>query len=422
MQNTGSIAVPYSIAKKGRVSDYHLWVGGSDTPLVLRNLEGLARRGDVLLAHFRAEDGAEVSRFLDLKGQPVSPVVGDISEWRFWKPSSAAADKAEFVSSMGKFEHPLLPYGQLFMPLKPDGSPAPLPEGAMGVFPLQTWASTDALDRSRRSDLQAFGWAVVYPTADGIEIAPVMANLAETLRQAPTARRYAGMQRRTASMTSSNAFISDVMLVRSRDDGRWRPVLAQDLTPAQHNMGDAGFTDPDLAYRMYVEDRKAHQQRIVLAREETKRQEDEFLRKRAAESWARVKGAGTLCSNPYVVQQLPTEAVNQYLRTCPVTDPWVLKNRSDADPAAVEEGRRKYDAHVAKQWAENNAATRAKFGIDGVARGGGGDPWATGLAAAQAASQASMNAFTAQQNAVYQRNLKAWNSGAQNWCCGASPK
>ena len=402
-------AIPYAYVKRGAVGDYSLWLDGSGVPVQLKTLTSVQGLNGMILAHFPGPKGEKLSRLLDVRGQPISPVIGEVSKWHLITPRTGdfnwLNEPYDLVSLIGDVDHPALPYGKLYVPVTPQGHPMPLPPGAIGVFPVSV--------HNDRTQI----WAVVFATGEGLEIVPVAGRLADAIAQAqaPTTVRYTGMRRRSDLRTSNNAFIEDAMIVRSKQDGLWRPTNPHTLQPLQHDMGPGGFADDDLAYRMYVADRHARQQRIIVAQEARDRQAAEIVRARAAEAWTRIKAAGTLCNNKYAVQQLPAEAVNLYLRTCPMTDPWLLSNRAkDADPAALAEGRRRYDAYAAEQSARRRAEDRARLGLDRT-DGGPGDPWAAGLAAYQASAQSGYHAFVADQQAIYQRNLKAWRDGAQNW-------
>lgn len=411
--------VSYARTSDEHIADVAMWVNGDDTPVVLTSVRKVWPMENVLQADFQLEDGTDVSRFLDLKGQPVSPVLGPVTRWAV-VPAAAPDPSAsphvpvekmdQVVTALGPLDHPLIPSDRLYLPIGPDGRFLPLPEGAIGVVPL-------VKDSHYKT---VHGWIVVFPTAEGVELVPTYGALAEALARAATAKRYTGMQRRTEGMQGSNNFIPNVMLVRSRADGLWRLAEPWNLEQEpKHTLEVTAFADPDVAYAAYVKDRTDFQASLVTAREEQERRAAELEHARREAAWKRIEATGSVCLYAYELERLPVEATNHFLRTCEITEGWVLDHLAPgADPALIARARVKYDAYALER-ALKEAALDSIVPV--TPSSAGADPWAAGLRAATDAMSSSSNAYWSNQNAIYTSNLDAYNSGAQSWCCGTAP-
>ncbi|MDO9338883.1 MAG: hypothetical protein Q7T61_21015 [Caulobacter sp.] len=409
-----NLRLPIAQSAKGADGrrDYFLFRDDSETPVTLKGLTAIGRFGSVLLASLTI-DGQPVSRVLDLRGEPLSPIVGRIETWHTVPANDSYRQinwvklPHDLIATVGAFRHPDLPYGKLYLPLDEAGRPLPLPAGAIGVMPLSEHA-----DPTMAEPL-AFGWAVIYAAPDGFRIAPGLTGLRAALAAPPT---LSGLVRQTAGMTSSNAFIQDVYAARTIADGRWRIVDRMTLKPVALPGNPAGFATTDAAYGAYLTDKRGFQQSIIRQQVAARAAQDAADARWRDSEWARIRGQGSVCKEAPRVLALGREALTALLSQCPVIDPRALQvaARLGVDPGVIAKGRASYDA----QQARNAELLRPP---PPPARGA--DPWAAGLAAAQAAADDSFNSFAQRQTSVYMQNLNAWNSGAQNWCCsGTAPK
>lgn len=392
----------------GRAMTYYLF-DASGSPVELRNLMRLRRYGGVLVADLELE-GTPVSRLLDLQGRTVSPFIGRIDAWQTvpaeWNATADDKEPVGLLATIARLDHPDLPFNLLYMPVDDQGRPRAMPEGAIGVIPLPE--SPHPMTEPKK----AFGWAVVYGTPDGFQLAPSFTRLEAALSAKPT---VGGLRRAAHLMTSSNRFIEDVYAARSLADGRWRIADRYALKPVAFPGADSGgYGSSDEAYLAYVTAQQARQAGISRAIAEERAAQSARIAVWKQEEWARIQASGKICERAPQVVSLGREALTALLRSCNVSDPgaFAAARREGVDPAVIAAAKGVYDKEQSRV---------AALLAPPSAPAGGSDPWAAGLAAAQRASAASQNAFVAQQAAVYMRNLNAWNSGAQNWCCAASP-
>ncbi|RYD68603.1 MAG: hypothetical protein EOP58_00135 [Sphingomonadales bacterium] len=406
------ISIAETAPAPGGVRDYYLYSGESDEPVVLKNLIKLDRFDDAVIAHF-VIDGQPVSRVLDLHGRTASPIVGRIDAWQTvpekrsltdWEKIKSYDSPVELVASLGDVGDPDLPFRRLYLPLDGNGIPLPMPAGALGVMPLPV----QAVQSTRTSN--AYGWAVIYASGEGFQVAPSFT----ALRQALTARpSLTGLSRATAGLTASNRLIQDAYAARGLVDNRWRIVNIFDLKP---KASGPGYSTSAEAYAVYVgaaQGRQTQISREIAAERAVEAKANAVWRE---SEWARIRTAGTVCAEAPRVVSLGVEALSALMKNCTVSDPRAFKAAAATGvaPALIAAARSRYDA-VQQRDAALLAPPSAPIGTS--------DPWAAGLSAAMSASNNSYNSFVAQQNSVYARNLNAWNSGAQNWCCsGAAPR
>lgn len=373
----------------------------------INNIGDCRQYSDYVVADFTTDDGAEVSIVFDASmRQARSPVVGRVETWRMAVGGRTTDVRGmqgapvDLASRMIEVSHPDLPYGQLYFPLLPDGRPASLPEGAIGVLPMKVADHLPPGSGDLLSLETAFGWAIVYPTDDGLEIAPVAATLEEALRRGPSAPRL-------------SAWRQDGYLYFGRDlAGRWRVFGNGFVNVEQAIASGPGFGSPEEAeFARIAAIREAGRQRR-LADEERERELIEHRRQEGLREWARIQAGGRLCGPNTRPGILPPEGLERYFRECEV-DPNFIRNLGpgvSAEARAVAE-RRANTAAEEYQRARAEAEHERFFGGPQSQ----GDPWAQGLAAAEAAARSSHNAFMQRAQQTYMTNLRAWNSGAQNW-------
>jgi len=397
LRTNDQVATPTASSSPNGDGDLFIFEGASaPTRVVGGQVALMSGASSNLLVNFTNDAGQPLSRIVDPAMRPLSPVIGRVEVWTTFPTSFAFNGPTtqfprEVVSQAMRFEHPLLPYDTLYIPITADGTPLPLPEGAVGVFPL------------KRSNLppgalfgdQTFGWAVVFPTRDGFEIAPVLAPLAQALQQAPTARRYTGMRR------------SPTDLLMLRDAEGWRPATPA-LEPIHYIPAEAVFSDPDEGFLVVAQTWREQSRRQSLERREREAQLAAARQAQADAQWARVaSGEVSLCGNVNP-SFLPPVGLERFFRECDIdrNTQAIFGSKVSAEALAMAVRRR----DSAEQQLAEQRRQRAQ-----QAPQTSGDPWARGVAAAEAAVDASMNAFMQRQNETYQRNLAAWNSGAQNW-------
>lgn len=161
------------------------------------------RMGDVLLTRWKDPDGIERAGILDLEGRPVAPVLGAPAIWSTL--ATRSADGTELPGCRAELsqdlfiEGPSLDldpaqkfFGHLLIPVRRDGQPAALLDGAIGMFP--------AFHRERNPARHTFTnntvmWGVVFPAAQGFEFTLHLGTPSEALIAAATAPRYSDIGR-----------------------------------------------------------------------------------------------------------------------------------------------------------------------------------------------------------------------------------
>lgn len=352
-------------------------------------------------------DGAEVSAVFDASmREPRSPVVGRIDPFRMITPAALGDARLvygapfDLASRAMEMDHPDLPYGRVYMPLAADGRAAALPDGALGVIPMKVVHNPPpgSADQVRR-DL-ALGWAVVFPSRDGVEIAPVTGTLAEALQRAPTAPRLSGWRQ-------------DGNLYFGRDmQGQWRNFHVGFTNLEEALASGPAFASVEEARFGFFAELRERGRLERLARAEREREYAEHLRQEGVRQWARLQAGGRLCGPDTRPGILPPEGLERYFRECDV-DPNFIRNLGPGVSAEARATATRRAEVVAEEYARERAEAERERFFGGPESAG--DPWARGLAAAEAAAQASHNAFVQRAQQTYMTNLNAWNSGAQNW-------
>lgn len=215
----------------------------SGQPRVLTGMGGeglepaVQRIGDIFRARWRDESGAVRTGLLDLNGQQVSPVLAATHDWSTVLPPGVARDKTP--NCAGEISYDLLlqgpsldrdpakvNYGPLYTLVGRDGSPAPLPAGAAGVFPVYLAPSNDHRQGHKNNTTM---WAVVFPTASGLEFALHVGPPGEALTAASNAPRYSEMS------WTGNGWL----MAKAVADGKWR--LYRHLTDIPIGQPNADF-------------------------------------------------------------------------------------------------------------------------------------------------------------------------------------
>ena len=198
----------------------------SGQPRVLKNMGGVGlvpavqRIGDVFRAHWRDEGGVVRTGLLDLSGYQVSPVLGATQEWSTMMPPGASRDAAPNCS--GELSYDLLlegpsldrdpakyQYGPLFTLISRDGSPTPLPPGAIGLIPANRIATNE---NRKTQNGNTTMWAVVFQTGAGLEFATHVGPPGEALVAARSAPRYSELT------WTGNGWL----MAKAVADGKWR--------------------------------------------------------------------------------------------------------------------------------------------------------------------------------------------------------
>lgn len=415
---------PYAYDIAARRGEFFLFPDGIDKPVHLRDLGGpgwpqgelLARHGALLIANFTSPEGLPLSMVLDLKGEPLSPVLGGIEKWETVRAMSSwdyqqskfqrgIVVATEFLSVGLTGEHPALPYDRLYVPVGPDGAPMPMPDGVAGVFPLRAEARVHGITG------QTFGWALVYDGEGGVRIRWGLGPLAEVMARAATLPVVTGMRRYDDRMTGSNAFIQDVFAIRGAGDGLWRIFGADDLEPRPSDAPASPSGDPRQAYENYVADRMAFQRNAAA---EYRRAQELAAQKRAAELEERHKfliASPNLCNwTPETAQPLAAKTVDHMLRTCTVrTEAFLSFARgAGADPALLDKVEYAF-------WKERGRyAVEIPYAPPGTFAKPNWEAWGNAMIAS---ARRSTDTFLRDRRREYYGNLERWNTGKQKWCC-----
>jgi hypothetical protein len=386
----------------------------------IHNLVDYRQYQDYSIVDFTTGDGAEVSVVFDAAmRQQRSPIVGRIDPWTMMRGDQPLDEQrqmdapVDLASRSMRVSHPDLPNDYLYFPLQPDGTPAALPERAMGVMPMRIVRDhPNSTGREANYRHIAMGWVVVYPAGDGFEIAPFGGTLAETLERAPSLRRMSAWYHYDDRGPMGWHHLSTRYFGRD-SAGRWRSFFPGFVD--FDRILDSDRTYASVEEALFVADAARREQGRLerLAREEREREYAEYLRQEGVREWARIQSGGRLCGPDTRPGLLPPEGLERYFRECDVDPSFIrtLGGGVSAEARAIAENRTRVVA-------EENATARAAAERErffGSPESQGGDPWAQGLSQAQSAAQSSTNAFIQRERETYRRNLDAWNSGAQNW-------
>jgi len=263
--------------------DYSIFFG-SDEPAVLTDLGGpgvetpIRRKGDLILAQWRGDDGKLLTRLFDLKGAALSPVLLDVAVWLTpmdiksgygTSPCAGMVSVDLFVAGPSLDEKPEDAFvGPLLIPLDSRGQPAPLPPGAIGMF-----AATTAPYGSEVKMQGPYGprtpripgvalpesrlWGVVYPTGEGWEYTLTHGTPQQALAESPAAKRYQAVGR------GGDYFFTYAAAAKSWQGldpttGRFWGAPAADLQAAVQNTWAARSEANRQAWEAEMAERKAY--------------------------------------------------------------------------------------------------------------------------------------------------------------------
>lgn len=284
----------------------------SGVPRKLENMGGgdikpaVQRVGDVLLARWRDDGGVLRSGILDLAGRQIAPVLGNAALWstlvnaggtQTGRGCFGEISHDLFIEGPSLDQHPAQSlYGPLLTLVGRDGAPAPLPEGAAGLFP----AIRHDYNANRRHANNTTMWGVVFPKGNSFEFTLHLGTPAEALIAAETAPRYDFLGRTTGGYVMAKAVA----------DQRWR--VFRQRTDIVFGEPHADF-DVALASANEVLDAEAQKREQALAaawaREEASRKVGRRLMLESARNQKR------LCSLPFPSDD-GLEWVQTYVETC----------------------------------------------------------------------------------------------------------
>lgn len=358
---SGGARTVYLTVFDRKTSLFDLWVyHGSEEPVITPRGQTPRRVHKLLFTPVNAADGTLAAQVLDSYGNPVSGVLGAISYWHAAKPQYGGTCEIGMPDMLSK--GPSLdqnPYstqaGDLYFPLAMDGSFYPMPDGAIGIFPLR--APMQFAEKTLANDnlWEYFSdtWALVYPDAQGWSFsihrgAPLQAISSAT----GTEPRYRNLTRGAAGLYAAQDVKS----------GNWKVFLAGSVAPMElagtYNTGSAAVLGAEA-------EMKARRDAIMarLNREIAEREAREVEQTRKVFAAARARGLGWLCqySPPH---RLPVAELADFARACP--GQWTSADLAKAKAAgmsadavaAVEEGWRQgaiAAAYAAKRQREMEA-------------------------------------------------------------------
>ncbi|MCD6061275.1 MAG: hypothetical protein K0S16_1586 [Moraxellaceae bacterium] len=417
---------------KGRPTryDYYLFPDGLPTPRRYPDLgapglspfNAILHHGSVLYTTFTGPDGEIHSRLLNLRGDPISPVLSRVETWRTSRFEGTLSDIGSNQTALGDelfvvvplLPHPELP-AKLYVPLREDGSARPLPPGVVGVFPLMAVIEPDGRSRTFEQDGRVtYGWAVVLDTPQGLRFVVGNGLIADVLDLVGKQTPVAGVKHFTRLVTGA---YTDFLLLKSAEDGLWRAVTLR-FQPPYVADPDKGYASAQLAFdatadgqrQRWAEDR-ARQEREYA---EAAKREFEF---REREYQALLAKGGDFCKNdPKVIQLMHAPAINRMLSECGVTDFMFLQSAQNrgADPALIQRALAKREAirrDAEFRQMESDRRSRALAEAEFQARVDA----ATRASDLMRGMNSAHDSFMKSSRDTYYRNLDAWNRGAQNW-------
>ncbi|WP_291208820.1 hypothetical protein [Hyphomonas sp.] len=268
------------------------------------------RMGDVLLTRWKDPEGIVRAGILDLEGRPVAPVLGTPAIW-----STLAARQADGVELQGChaelsqdlfIEGPSLDwdpaqkfFGPLLIPVRRDGQPATLPDGAIGMFPAYHREYSPARHTFRENTVM---WGVVFPAGNGFEFTLHLGTPSEALIAAATAPRYSDIGRSIDH--------GGMVGAKSVADGLWRWFRADTDIPVGAANADFQLS---LNSAWEVQNGEAAARNQILAAEWAKQEaaRAEYHKR----LWAQAREQGRLCD--YRVDSTsPAPEVEEFLIAC----------------------------------------------------------------------------------------------------------
>lgn len=350
--------------------------------------------GDRLVVQTFGADGEPLSQLWSVEGEALTPVVGRIEAWRSY-PGDTDASVA-MLSRLFRLESADFDSTMLFLPLDRAGAPLPLPDSAIGVFPIGMGAANNryvTLPRTR-------GWGIVHLRGGGVRVAVVQARLADALqRPTPAFELYTGFRPATVCEGSVCArYVAQRHGAWTFVDHVLRPVTFPGLALP------TSFPDPDVA--------------LALARERQRMSPEERIRLEAEQQWAMIqRGTASVCGPRVKPGLLPREGLERHFRECVVSAYTLQQHAAAVTPEAraiaaarTEEFRTTRAAENARWQRELADARDREAAVENA--------WARGIEVAQRSAAVVVDAALARQYDRYWRNLRAYNSGEQNWCCG----
>ncbi len=417
------VRYPLAWNGEGAVPEYFALAKSWENPVHIRNLGGsayktgsptLERRDGTLIVHFTAADGTAVSRILDLKGEPISPVLGAIERWESYADMQAYHSRnrnapkqpssVEYIATSLIAQHPALPYGKLYTPIDSNGGPLPLPGGVIGVFPLKIDARPDALRETQ-------GWALAEETPQGLRLIWGQGSLQSVVDNFANLPMATGMVRYIDRMNDRNAFIKDVFAIRSADEDIWRLYFYYNFKPQPEDAPLASGQQARATYDNYVDERMSYQRNLIT---ESARKAEEGRRAAYASgeaNYQKLLAEGKLCGQSKEVYfELHVPGLERVLRECSIPSD-VLLNFAQSKGVSAEvlaEARFKYYK------AKGHYEPRIPAAPPGS---GGGVNWNSWGDAIIKSSKESTNSFIRENRQQQYQNLENWNRGKQNWCC-----
>jgi hypothetical protein len=351
---------------------------------------------DRIVVQARTPDGFTLSRIFTSDGEPLTPVIGRTVVWR-----SDGLDLSNHVlTETHPFRNAVFDIEMLYHPLGADGAPISLPEGAVGVFPVPN-VHRGGWDRTLQS---AAGWGVLF-AGNGEPVAAIGEGTLDAVLARGDLPRYSGYMQR--QLCEENQVGSCLHFFLRRESGQWA-ALGPNLRPLPFSVAGippgGSVADPEASVQQMRE-------WMALPLEERQR-------RRNAAHWARIQAEPAyLCSPRTDVAALPSEGRERYFRECEVESYTLrsLGNSVSAEALAIatrrDEAYRQQRAEDERRWAQQVFESQVRQAQIANA-------WDSGLRAAQQAVGASVNRALQGQYDTYRRNLEAYNSGAQRWCCG----
>lgn len=266
----------------------------SGQPRLLKNMGGMdlvpavQRIGDVFRARWRDEVGVIRTGLLDLNGNRVSPVLAATHEWS--TVLQPGADRLAKPHCSGEVSYDLLlegpsldrdpakyHYGPLYTLIDRDGSPTPLPPGAAGVIPVNNAGQNfNRKDQKNNTTM----WAVVFPTATGLEFALHVGPPGEALIAAHNAARYSELS------WTTNGWL----MAKAVADGRWR--MFRHLTDIPVGQPNADMFAAHKSGETVIQAEIGAQEAALAAATAAKEAERQAQLKR---NYERARGTGLIC-------------------------------------------------------------------------------------------------------------------------------
>lgn len=419
------VRTPYAFSQG--TGDVALLQGGLANPVTIRNLGGKGWPGgvdtfyqvnDTLIANFTADDGTPVSRILNLRGAPISPVIGGIERWETLAPEIAGklgrwrnygqydypTISVDYVSIIASGEHAALPYGKLYQPIAPNGDPLPMPPNAIGVFPIRfdthPWAGSTTL-----------GWAIVEESPQGLRARLGLGTLASVIARTASLPAYTGLARfNDRSKTADDQVWWDIFAARVAGDAVWRMIDARTLTKLTIDGAGSFGSNPRDALANFNADRAAimakrtaerERERLALAAKVSRELEDRH-------QW--LLSSGKICEWAPGGEMRGPKTINYMLTNCPISnDAFFTYARSiGGDPGLIDKAEYAYYEKRGKYAVPIPPAPNDIYATPNW------NAWGNAIINS---ARTSTDNFIRDSKRQYYSNMEKWNRGKQNWCC-----